>query len=53
MKNYFFDLGISIVLTELKAALKDANHAAALKSVMLKIFNAIANVYSGDKDFKL
>ena len=52
MKDYFFNLGISIVLTELKAALKDKNHAAALKSVMLKIYQNISNVYNGDPDFK-
>lgn len=51
MKDYFFNLGISIVLTELKAAFKDKNHAAALKSVMLKVYNAIKTTYAGDSDF--
>lgn len=52
MKDYFFNLGISIILTELKTALKDPVHARRLKSVMLKIYNSIKSVYADDADFQ-
>ena len=43
---------IGIAASIILSTIKNPQHKAQLKSVMLKIFNAIKNVYAGDPDFQ-
>jgi hypothetical protein len=51
MNEIFFDLGVSAILTTLKAKM-GAKKKAQMKSVFLKIFKAIKASYADDPDFE-
>lgn len=52
MENVLFDLGISVIFTALREAVKNPDKKAKLKKVMLKIKTQIEIVFSDDPDFK-
>lgn len=52
MDSIFFDLGVSAVLSAIKAAFKSEEKRTALKRALLKIRNQINALYYGDPDFE-
>ncbi len=52
MDSILFDMGVSFVLTAIKAAFKSEEKKAELKKVFLKIRNQINALYFGDPDFE-
>lgn len=52
MNSFFFDLGVSVVLSSIKAAFKSDETRAALKRALLKVRNQINALYYGDPDFE-
>lgn len=51
MENFFFDIGISAILTALRSAVKNEQRKAQLKAVMLKIAASIFAIWPDDPDF--
>lgn len=53
MEDYFLNLGISIVLTTLRLAIKDASKAESVRKAMLKIRAQIDMVYGNPYEDEL
>lgn len=51
MESILLDMGVSFVLSALKAAVKNPARKAELKKVMLKIYTVIGTVFADDSDF--
>ena len=49
--DFLINLGISLVLTAIKLSFKSEHSKQTLKTAFLKIFRAIATLYSDDPDF--
>lgn len=48
MYDFWITMGTAAIL----ATIKNADKRAALKKVMLKIYNSIKSAYAGDSDFQ-
>ena len=51
MGDFWVELGLSVVFSALKQAVKKPDKKAALKRAMLKLRNTINAAYAGDADF--
>jgi hypothetical protein len=49
--DYFVNIGISLVLSALKQAVKNPAHKAELRNAMLKIYTQIGIVFGDDPQF--
>jgi len=51
MDSFLVDFAISVILTTVRAVVKNPGKKAAMKKVFLKVVNSIRAAYQDDPDF--